>query len=46
MCQPSAKSAIELNQLPATISSSMVASVIHSTACVPRSAAGFPVANW
>ena len=46
MCQPSASTAIELNHQPATISTSMVATVIHSTRRVPRSAAALPVPYW
>ena len=43
MCQPSASTAMELNHQPATISTTMVASVIHSTRRVPRSAAALPL---
>ena len=42
MCQPSASSAIELNHQPATISTTIVAAVIHMTRRVPRSAAWLP----
>ena len=42
MCQPSASSAIELNHQPATISTTIIAAVIHITSRVPRSAMGLP----
>ena len=42
MCQPSARSAMELNHQPAMISTSIIAAVIHMTSLVPRCPAGFP----
>ena len=45
MCQPSASRAIELNHQPATISTTIIAAVIHITARVPRSAAWLPTSN-
>ena len=45
MCQPSASSAIELNHQPATISTTIVTTVIHVTAQAPCSAVAFPASN-
>eukprot|EP01136_Pigoraptor_vietnamica_P043118 Opistho-1_new@18131 len=46
MCQPSAKSAMELNHQPAPISTTIMAAVIHITRRVLRSAAALPAPKW
>jgi len=43
MCTPSASSAMELNQPPATISTTIITAVIHATVRVLRSATVLPL---
>jgi hypothetical protein len=42
MCQPSASNAIEFDHQPTAISMTIIATVIHMTVRVPRSAAWLP----
>src|SRR5579864_725429 len=45
ICQPSARSAIELNHQPAQISTTIMAAVTHITIRVPRSALSLPLSK-